>query len=140
MNLSDLDPHQVCVTVRGHFQPCIPVTRSGTTESSKFQSVLLLDSSLDSRRFRLIPLLFASFLTFLACVTSCGLGEKNPIYNLFHDISSSNLRLSYKQIMDFYTVDFWKRVVFGDLLLHLVCELLFSFCTRTITCGTKTGP
>jgi hypothetical protein len=36
------------------------------------------------------------------------------------------------------TADFCKRVVFGDLLLHLVCELLFSFCTRTITCGTKT--
>jgi hypothetical protein len=29
------------------------------------------------------------------------------------------------------TVDFRKRVVFGDLLLHLLSELLFSFCTRT---------
>ena len=29
------------------------------------------------------------------------------------------------------TSDFCKRVVFGDLLLHLQCELLFSFCTRT---------
>jgi hypothetical protein len=27
------------------------------------------------------------------------------------------------------TADCGKRVVFGDLLLHFVCELLFSFCT-----------
>ena len=27
--------------------------------------------------------------------------------------------------------DFRKRVPFGDLLLHLLCELLISFCTRT---------
>ena len=30
------------------------------------------------------------------------------------------------------TADFCKRVVFGDLLLHLLCGLLFSFCTRTV--------
>ncbi len=39
-----------------------------------------------------------------------------------------------------YTTDGDKRVVFGDLLLHLGCDLWFSFCTRTITCGTKTEP
>jgi hypothetical protein len=34
------------------------------------------------------------------------------------------------------TADFCKRVVLGDLLLHLLCELLFSFCTRTVTWST----
>jgi hypothetical protein len=38
------------------------------------------------------------------------------------------------------TPDFCQRVVFGDLLLHLGSELWFRFCTRTITCGTKTEP
>jgi hypothetical protein len=35
------------------------------------------------------------------------------------------------------TADFGKPVFFGDLLLHLLSELLFSFCTRTVTCGTN---
>ena len=30
------------------------------------------------------------------------------------------------------TSDFCKHVFFGDLLLHLLSELLFSFCTRTV--------
>ena len=47
-----------------------------------------------------------------------------------------NERLKVKT--DGCTSDFCKRVFFGDLLLHLLCELLFSFCTRTVTCGTKT--
>jgi hypothetical protein len=36
------------------------------------------------------------------------------------------------------TADCDKRVVFGDLLLHLVCELLLSFCTTRDRPGTKT--
>jgi hypothetical protein len=36
-----------------------------------------------------------------------------------------------------YTSDFCKRVFFGDLLLHLLCELLFSFCTRTARAAQK---
>jgi hypothetical protein len=37
----------------------------------------------------------------------------------------------------FCTSDFGERVFFGDLLLHLLWELLFSFRTRTVTCGTN---
>jgi hypothetical protein len=37
-------------------------------------------------------------------------------------------RQSYIRIV--FTADFCKRVVLGDLLLHLLCELLFNFCTR----------
>jgi hypothetical protein len=37
------------------------------------------------------------------------------------------------------TADFSKRVFFGDLLLHLLCELLSQFLYRDGTCGTKTG-
>jgi hypothetical protein len=38
------------------------------------------------------------------------------------------------------TADGNKRVVFEDLRSHLGCDLWFSFCTRTITCSTKTEP
>jgi hypothetical protein len=38
------------------------------------------------------------------------------------------------------TADFCKRVVFGDLLLHLGCDLWFSFCTARDRPGTKTEP
>ena len=38
------------------------------------------------------------------------------------------------------TADCDKRVVFGDLLLHLGCDLWFSFCTARDRPGTKTEP
>jgi hypothetical protein len=37
-----------------------------------------------------------------------------------------------------FTADYGKRVVLGDLLLHVVFELLFSFCTVRDRPGTKT--
>jgi hypothetical protein len=40
-------------------------------------------------------------------------------------------RIELKKKMLFITADFCKRVFSGDLLLHLLSELLFSFCTRT---------
>ena len=36
-----------------------------------------------------------------------------------------------KKNLETTNTDFCKRVFFGDLLWHLLCELLFSFCTRT---------
>ena len=36
------------------------------------------------------------------------------------------------------TADFCKRVFFGDLLLHLLWELLSQFLYQDVTCGTKT--
>ncbi len=48
-----------------------------------------------------------------------------------HVDSSSLGFISLSSHRQSYTADSGKRVVFGDLLLHLLCELLFSFCTRT---------
>ncbi len=43
-------------------------------------------------------------------------------------------------LFDINTGDCDKRVVFGDLLLHLGCDLWFSFCTARDRPGTKTEP
>ncbi len=50
----------------------------------------------------------------------------------------SILVLNNRRTLERVTGDFCKRVVFGDLLLHLLCELLFQFLYQDGTYSTKT--
>ncbi len=71
---------------------------------------------------------------------------KNSKRILYHTVSRRDQRngvwiilfeflVQYRKFKE-ATSDFWRRVFFGDLLLHLLCELLFQFLYQDGTCTT----